>query len=271
MQCANCGNEQATGKFCGKCGAAMEATSQQVNTTNAPQNEYTVNTQQTVQPGEPNVHVEKVKETSKQYWSYYLRYLKNPTAILQSGHEFINGIISIVIFALLSSITVYTLVVQIFKATMGGFAELLLEDVNWFSTIASSFFFTLLSMAIVVVSMFLITKFFGPDFSFKTIITHYGALLNGAIVVLVAGLLLILVKAFVFASILIIAASAIATLVVPLYLMGRYLTQRATTIDPFYSYILYIVVFSILTAIVGGIIMDSTIGELINEISLDSL
>jgi hypothetical protein len=59
-------------------------------------------------PTEPNIHVEKVKETSKQYWTYFLQYLKRPSLIFDhASSNFVNAIISFLVFALLITLSLH--------------------------------------------------------------------------------------------------------------------------------------------------------------------
>ena len=104
-KCISCGNEQDTGKFCGKCGGEVVVSvngnvesSAELSTVSIAGNVNVQHSTNTV----PNEHVEKVKEHSKMFWNYFVRYIKRPYESFVTGtSEFINALISILIFCYL--------------------------------------------------------------------------------------------------------------------------------------------------------------------------
>src|SRR5690606_36924088 len=118
MKCPNCQHEQDTGKFCGKCGTAMIVNNGGVAANTAPPAQdstaqFTAATPGTAAPvyqapAEPNQHVEEVKATSKQYWSYFLQYIKKPGSIVERPDgQMVNALITLGIFALIFSMAIY--------------------------------------------------------------------------------------------------------------------------------------------------------------------
>src|SRR5699024_12232514 len=77
------------------------------------------NEQQHVQ--KENETVEQMKKTSKEFWSYFTYYLKQPSHIFtKRENEFTNGILNIVVMLVLFSLSVYFLLKNFMSATMYG-------------------------------------------------------------------------------------------------------------------------------------------------------
>lgn len=283
MICESCGNEQTSGKFCGKCGTMLtnktppEQTSE--NIVEAPAQEASAEAAaahaiagQPQHPTEPNVHVEKVKETSKAFLNYFLHYLKHPSHIFQNQQqEFANGLISIALFAVIVGITFYnageTFLKLLFEDAFLG-SDYILEAAkpSFMTVFPKVVIFILLSMAVVVFSLFVINRFFGPGYSFKEIVTVYGTHLIPFIIVLIFSFLLLLLKSYTVGNILLIIGISYPISTMPLYIIGRYLSKRATGIDPLYSFFSYIILVTVLTGIIIAIVADSVMGNLLDTI-----
>src|SRR5699024_9369346 len=151
-KCSQCGFEQEDGNFCGKCGHPLdgEVGSQPVNRqteeddvqvsdeSSAQEEEAatmaegdgfsqprTETTSQKVESNEQqhvqkeNETVEQMKKTSKEFWSYFTYYLKQPSHIItKRENEFTNGILNIVVMLVLFSLSVYFLLKNFMSATM---------------------------------------------------------------------------------------------------------------------------------------------------------
>ena len=261
MICVNCGHQQETGNFCGKCGAKLNETSGQTNesivdiesaATNPQPNQQTA---PPVEPAEPNVYVENVKEKSKLYFQYFMQYLKNPAHVYKRGEaEFPNGLTSIIILGVLLGLSFFTLI------NNGGF-----YDPSFFSVFGGILFFSFVSMGLVIVALLLINNFFGPQHSFKSIVSLYGGHLSPILLIAAASLLLMLLKSYTFGSLALVIIFMFLISLLPLYLISVLLTKKSSGLDPFYGYVLYIVTFSILFGIFTVILADSTIGGFIDE------
>ncbi|MCG7313974.1 zinc ribbon domain-containing protein [Priestia flexa] len=117
MQCLNCGHHNDGGKFCVKCGKKLEAVAAQqaaagvegVPTQQPAQQQPIPNYSQQQVPQQPNQHVENAKKISKLYIGYFMQGLKNPTATAQGvrGEQFINGLITMILFAISIPLTVF--------------------------------------------------------------------------------------------------------------------------------------------------------------------
>ncbi|OAH54483.1 hypothetical protein AWH48_07750 [Domibacillus aminovorans] len=260
MKCNQCGHEQASGNFCGNCGTSMEVTAadQPIAAETTPANEL-------VHREEPNMHVEKVKNRSRQYWDYFVQYIKKPSLVFGHGErEFINGLISMAILAILIGLTGYTMT-RNFTESMG---ELLGSDYytgpSFSSILSSGVIFTALFTACALFVLFLINRFFGSGHSLKEITGVYGVHLLPSITLMAISLLLVLLKAYVYSSVLMSLSLSIALFVMPLYLISALLTKKANVIDPLYSYFLSIIFSVILFAILVGILADSAMGEMLH-------
>lgn len=274
MKCPNCHHEQDTGKFCGKCGAVLtahngETVEHAAHTTSAFTN--TANTDASVYqaPNEPNQHVEKVKATSKQYWSYYLQYIKNPGSIVENtANQFVNALITLAVFALIFSLAVYknlSLVIQPFGGMGSIFGSSDSYMPSFFSVLLSSIFSLGLIFVLSAGCIYLVNKFAGPDESFKNIITSFGTLMVPAVALVLAAYLLLLIESMVFGNVLLLISLSLCISVMPLYLITVLLKKSVKAFDSFYAYLSYIVLFSISFSILMSVFFDSTIGRYINE------
>ena len=291
-KCNECGNEQETGKFCGKCGVKFEEEIAKVSTPNVgsiPTANSKVEVTATatsgagfqqqatnvppVTPAQPNEHVEKVKDQSKQFWNYFTKYIKNPSEIFATGdRDFVNALISIFVFAFILGITVYVSISSFARRAMGGLGELgglFMEEYQgppFFTIFASVFVFTLVSIALVVVSLLIISKLFGPADSWKETLSYYGTFILISSVLAIIGLLLIIIKSFVFGNVIVILSYLLMLIVIPMFIISKLLVSKSKSVDKFYGYLLYIVLFAIIFSIYITIIADSTIGQVIDQL-----
>lgn len=292
-RCVTCGNEQETGKFCGKCGTKLEEGIAAVSTsdigpisTEVPEVEVytTVKSDPVIQAqainlppvttAQPNEHLEKVKDQSKKFWNYFKKYIKNPSEIFATGdREFVNAVISIFVFASILSITVYVSISSFARRAMGGLGELgdlFMDEYKgppFFSIFASVFIFTIVSTALVVVALLIISKLFGPANSWKETISHYGTFTLSSSILTIIGLLLIIMKSFVFGNIIVLLSYLLMLLIIPTFIISKLLISKSKTVDKFYGYLLYIILFAIIYGIYITIIADSTIGQVIDQLS----
>ena len=291
-KCIACGNEQETGKFCGKCGTKFEEGVASISTsdlgpisTEIPEVEvYDTATPEPVIRAQarsvppvtltqPNEHVEKVKDQSKKFWNYFKKYTKNPSEIFATGdREFVNALISILVFAFILSVTVYVSISSFARSAMGGLGELgdlFMEEYKgppFFTIFASVFMFTLVSAGLVVVSLLIINKLFGPANSWRETVSHYGTFIFTSSALAIIGLLLIIIKSFVFGNIIVILSYLMMLIGIPTFIIGRLLISTSKSVDKFYGYLLYIVLFAIIYSIYITIIADSTIGQVIDQL-----
>ncbi|NYF23579.1 YIP1 family protein [Sporosarcina sp. JAI121] len=254
MNCVNCGHSQQIGKFCGKCGTPFAPIN---NGTEMPEKAATAPNITHAQQAsvEPNIHVEKIKGQTKIYGNYFMQHLKRPSHAFNRSHEgFQNGLISVILLGVF------------FALTVSAFSSGLLSGngSNFISVFSSTIFSIVIMMGLPIVSLFIINKLFGPQFSFKSIISIYGAHLSPLIIGAGAAFLLVLLKSFIVGNIILVVVLLFAIFILPLYVISALLTKKSTnTLDPLYGFTLYLVSFAILLIISITILADSALGEFI--------
>lgn len=264
MNCVNCGHSQEIGKFCGKCGTPFAPINNDTPTTLNIAGEGHVSpapnmaqAQQMHQqaPVEPNIHVEKIKAQSKMYGSYFMQHLKRPShSFNQSQEGFVNGLISVILLGVFFALTASA----VSSGLLSGYGP------GFISVFSSTIISIVIVMGLPIVTLFIINKFFGPQFSFKSIISIYGAHLSPLIIGAGAAFLLVLLKSFVFGNVILAIVLLFAIFILPLYVISALLTKATTkTLDPLYGFTLYLVLFAILLIIFITILADSALGEVI--------
>ena len=194
LECPSCNHQQGTGKFCGVCGTAMQSqqaadnsNQQSTREEEAPQaNTQQVNVQiesETTAKSDPAVATiegnaqptaDTIKEGLNHYWSYFLSLLKNPARAFQSSEkQFTNSLITIGLFALFFSLSIYFLGNSLYKTFGGGWIG---ESLPFFSIVSRLFFFALILIVLTFGSALAMTKLAKNQDSFKKIITEYGSI-----------------------------------------------------------------------------------------------
>lgn len=302
-KCTQCGFEQEDGKFCGKCGSPLaevppkqpnEAEKAEEGVPDNQTNEEVYQQPKTHSPeqeaeiaatmaqgdeagaGRPsgetppqgtkaeNDTVERVKETSKEFWSYFIYYLKQPSHIFKKHKtEFVNGLINIIAMLILLSLSSYFLTKNFMMAASYGYVT----GVPFFSIFGNTLFFGALFIVLIVAILFAINKLFGPGYSFKEILSIYGGHLSLATVLAASAFILLLVKANLIGMILIALVLGLAITSAPIYLISSLLTQKSKSLDPYYGYLIYTVAVGIGVFILFTILADSAIGGLLDDLS----
>ena len=240
MICINCGQKQKTGNFCGRCGA-------QFSDTHLPDNKAI----------QPNPHIENIKGKSKLYVNYYLQYLKNPSNIYHKGEdEFLNATISIVLLAVLIGLS---------YITIASSHPVDIHATSFISIFGNIFIFSIVSIVLVLLTLTLINHFFGPQHSYKIIVSLYGGHLQPVILIGLISLLSLLLKFLSFGSIILVILFSFAIFGLPLYLISLLLTNKSSSVDPLYGFIIYLVTISILFAVFLTALADSPVSNYINE------
>ena len=274
MKCTKCNHEQDSGKFCGSCGNALIATNfegpESVIPEMVTQTPYPspVQTQTYQAPAEPNVHVEKVKETSKQYWTYFLQYLKKPSSIFdQPSSNFVHAFISIILFALILTLSLHKNI-SLVASPLEEFSSFIGQE-SVMPSFISILFSTLLTVAVLIllgmVSVFLISKFFGNNVSFKDVFTLIGTLLIPFIVIGLVAYILLLIGSLFFGNVLLVVSFLLSIYVMPLFVVSKLLAKTSRSLDSFYAYLAYIVLFLIGFSIIATVLVDSTIGNYLSD------
>ncbi|TWT27749.1 hypothetical protein [Planomicrobium sp. CPCC 101110] len=277
MKCEKCNHEQTTGKFCGKCGNALVA---QTSTNTGPTFQQVSTAQPVISapsaaptyqaPTDPNLHVEKVKETSKQYWAYFLEHLKRPSTILERyDMNFINALITFAIFALVTALSINDMIGYLI-APVDEFSEMFVEE-SLKPSFVKILLYVVVALGVVfalsIGSLFAVSKFFGPQTHFKPLATMFGTYLIPSILVVFAAYLLLLIDSRGIGSTLFTLGLLFSIFVMPLFLITTLINQKSQQIDSFYAFIAYIVLFAIGLSIILSVFVDATLSDLISQIN----
>ena len=247
MICINCGQKQPTGNFCGRCGTQFSDT--QFTDLGGPTNETIT----------PNPHLENIKGQTKLYLNHFTQHLKTPSYIYHKGEEeFRNTTISVIILSILIGLSYFTIVSSNYIG---------IYSTSFFSIFSSILIFSIASTGLVLITMALINHFFGPQHSFKIIVSLYGGHLPPVIVLGLISLLSMILKFFTFGSILLLIIFFFAVFILPLYLISLLLTHKSSSVDPLYGFIIYLITFSILYAVFLTTLADSSISNNLNDFS----
>jgi len=277
MTCTSCGHQQGTGKFCGKCGAKLIEENihpEVAATVSAPvHSAATVNIP--VQQSQPNEHLEKVKQQSKMYWSFFMTNLKNPSDIFQNySGKMVNALITLILFVGFFALGIYrtydVLIADAFNS-FNSFSQTLTGEEVSGPSFFGMFFALLIAFAlvslVVTLSLFLVNLFFGPKKSFMDIFTIFGTHLVPVLALTVLAYMLLLMKSFTIGNILLTLALGVAFFLIPLFIISSLLSEKSHTISRFYGFITYVVLFSIVFTFISTVIIDSVIGDYIEMIS----
>ncbi|HWL27099.1 MAG TPA: DUF6574 domain-containing protein [Ureibacillus sp.] len=211
-------------------------------------------------PSQPNVHVERVKDQSKMFFSYFVNYLKQPSSIFGTGErQFTNGLIGIIAYALIIGLTLFVYANGIF----GGF--FVDAGTIFFNVFGGSAIFIAAIFAVIVLSLFIVAKGFGPQTSWKEIVSLLGTLSIPSIVLSILSFFFILIKSYDFGNWLLIVSILLIISAIPLYIITRLLTIKSKSLDSFYAYLVYIVIFSILFYLLINVVWNNTAGRFMDS------
>lgn len=177
LVCQKCNSQQDSGKFCGVCGGTLElgdnvddnkthepkeniGTKQQAATVATPQSQTSQST-------------ESFKKGVSEYGNYFLNLLKNPTEALHTNDsQFLHGLISLILFAIASSLSLYFLANSMMKSMMGGIIETSIP----FSVNFRLVFMAVILLAIAFTSALIMVKATKNQETVKTLLTQFGSL-----------------------------------------------------------------------------------------------
>lgn len=200
------------------------------------------------------------------YWIYIKTYIKRPSAIFKTREkEFINGIINILITIFMGSLSFFMLINGFAKSLYSQDQGTIDTGLSFLSIFGNAFIFTLISVALIIGILFGINMLFGTEWSFKSIVSIYGAHMTPVIIFTIATFLLILLKSYTYGSFFILIYIALLVTAIPVYLISSLLSKVEKPVDPFFGYFIYLIAVAIIFAIFAGIVIDSTFGELIDE------
>lgn len=182
---------------------------------------------------QPNPMLEQFKGTVEDYGRYFLKYAKNPSAVFRNPQEeFFNGLTTFLLLVFVAGISYFSL-----EPAGETFVPFLGQTLLYFVVHA----------AIIIISLYTVSRFFGPELSIKKFIAIYGTHLIPAAVIGVLALLLIQLDFAAYGIVLLALSATYYTLfILPLYLIVKLLSTRTSLIDPLYAYLSYIAMAGIL-------------------------
>lgn len=252
MKCPNCQQENEAGRFCVHCGSSLE---QSRNDEVSAVLEKEMNTPyvqpQIVQPiaqnngQQPNAYLQNAKHISQSYFSYFSEILKKPYAMAkQVGTEqLLNGIISIILYALILPLVTYLFIKMNNLDTyiISPFLNIVIRPMIGyavFAVLVGTFTYAALKLNKVTVS-------------YKEIISKLGAWLVPFTAILVIAGLLALLKFEIFILFLIIGFFGLI-FTVPVFLILNYKQDNTVGgLDTIYSILLTYAATFILLRIMG--------------------
>jgi len=256
LHCINCGHKQSEGKFCATCGIALG--------TEVIEAQQTMSRTATNSDIKSNETIALVKVVTKAYWVYFINYLKRPSDALEQGEkEFVNGIVTIVIQAILIGLSMFTLLngVPIF---LYGFPY----AASFVDVVGKSLLFGFGSTAISIGSLFITINYLGPYQSLKNIAGIYGTLLIPSTFLILIALISLLLQAYAVGNLLLSFALLIAFLFVPLYILIKILSKELTAVDPLYCVAVYVVIVGIAFSILFILLGDYATGSMMSRLVL---
>lgn len=200
LTCQKCNSTQETGKFCGVCGGKLESAAGTTHESIQPQQptQTATNQQQAAtttagqQQGQQTT--ETIKNNLSQYGTYFLMLLKNPTKAFNTneGH-FLNGLISLFLYAITLSLSLYFLVNSLYQSTFGDFSAFGgPSSIPFFGMNIRLVFASAVLLTISFASALVMIKAIKSESSAKVLVTQYGGLaipfLGLNIVAMLAGL-----------------------------------------------------------------------------------
>ncbi|SER71397.1 hypothetical protein [Psychrobacillus sp. OK032] len=209
-----------------------------------------------VQQAEPNIRIEKIKEKSKVYRTYFVQQFKNPSRAFEQGEkDFSNGLISILLFAIVYTVSLYLVVNRNYFG----------ESLGFFPFFFQIMLLVFLLFGIAVFALFIPNNFFGSPNSLKTIISFYGGQLSPVVVSVGVAFLLMVIQSFTYGQLVLVVSFVFGLFVLPLYLVSFLATKKVPGLDPLYGFILYILVFVLLFLILLTILAGTMLGTYLDR------
>ncbi|WP_010289175.1 DUF6574 domain-containing protein [Kurthia massiliensis] len=253
MICTQCGHEQVSGNFCGKCGTPVQAQRRNVA---SPEPRRT-----------QNATVEQLKLHGGNYFEYFMQMLKQPSKRSDPRH-FGFAVATSIISVLLLTIVLFMFANQIALIMFSFYNDL----ADWFGESAATetvglTFMEFLKMSIGIALFYaisigivlLLAQKLGTLPSFHEGILRIGAYNNIMNVVLIAALIFMLLKAVKVSLVLYGVSFFFITFAIPIYVAAKYY-EGSKKIDPYIGYAITIVslliFYGILSMVTSNILED---------------
>ncbi|KKO52578.1 zinc ribbon domain-containing protein [Paenibacillus sp. DMB20] len=238
-----------------RAGQEASAGSQQAHytTASAPQAHTSGHTGQGTP--QPNPYLESAKQNSKIYFNYFVKGLKNPLGVAQrtGSEQFLNGIISIVLFVLILPLMTYLSIGSARSYMNSPFVDLVIKPVFWLAVF----------MLLVAVYTFGAVKLStNPSADFREIIARYGTLLIPLIVIVFVGFLFIMMGSGIGVALMSIGMIG-AIFTAPAVITMGYKRENVRGLDTLYAILLIYAAVFITMMVIGD-----SIGSLLKPTSL---
>ncbi|UOQ94488.1 hypothetical protein MUO14_05915 [Halobacillus shinanisalinarum] len=184
MICTNCNHEQESGKYCGVCGAEISTEQQAHRSEDLAQRQQ--EQQQQAQAAETiaqSDNMAKAKHASRQFGKHALQLLKRPSGAFSSTeNQFVSGLITMAIYIIAFTLSLYFLANKLYQLTIGGFSSFMGEpnvqqSLPFFKMASPIFLFVLLFIAAATITMIAAIKMMNINLSFQKVIAQYGGLI----------------------------------------------------------------------------------------------
>lgn len=262
--CPTCKHTQEDGYFCGKCGTSLSDHTGQttVTETAATQQQAVYRESDPIRPqAEPeqsNEQIEKLKNESKQFFSFLLQQLKSPSHHFdQVETSMKNSLISILLYILLTALAIFSIIRSLFGGGYEYFGPSLVQVVFYLTL------FSLLVLAVNLTAIFVTTKLFSENHSFGEVTRKVGGYYALPIACSLGSILLALIHSYTLSGIVLYIGAILAFGTVPTFVMMKLLARKSKSVDGFYAFLFYIGFTAVIGFILGLLIMDSAIGELL--------
>lgn len=268
MACTNCGNEQANGQYCWRCGTRLVVAANGFQDHAQAQNGQTIS--EAAVEVESNVHLENVQKRTKEYWTYFVQHVKQPSiSLTKKDDEFRNGFISLLLYAAICGFSFYTALKGVSFETVAGLTSLI-DNVGGGTSFTSVFLnvvgFVAVCIAIVSFGLFIIGSNFGPAYPFKQTLALYSAHSLPAIIIGLAALIFLLMQSYWYGLFLLIISLLYVLILSPSYVISVLLSKKPKGIDPLYGYTAYTVLVIILFGILFKLLGDSAVLSYFSEL-----
>ena len=272
LTCSNCGTKQNSGKFCEECGGPLEMEQTAVTAdTTVPVNPPSEGAQQSAATSTSAVNaeqgtkqtqetVEAIKGGLSNYWSYLLELVKNPTTAFQTGtNNFVNGLVTLILFAVTYSLSLYWLANSFFKNTFGGFME---ESLPFFEINSRLVIGIIIILAITLGSVFAITKLAKHTDGFKTILAQFGSLVAPLLALNLIAIIGGLSSSVALTMIPLVISNILAFAIIPVLYVYEKSSQVNNKGQKVYHSFLVLIMITVITYILGNSILSNTFEEL---------
>ncbi|WP_462410834.1 zinc ribbon domain-containing protein [Neobacillus sp. Marseille-QA0830] len=272
MICPNCNHENQGGKFCENCGTNLTTASQTAaatDTINRVETPYYQNPQahhngaQPAQPAAANQYIETTKKISKLYFGYAMEVLKRPfsTSQFYGGEQFVNGIITMCLYALFTPLVLYFGLKGILEelgSFGGGLFDSAVESITppFGDAVVKPFFGYLVFIFLVSAFTFGAIKLGKVQAGYKEVIARFGSFLLPITALLLVALLLSLLKMKFSFFILLFAIFGSIT-VVPALVIASFKRNTTEGLDVIYGTLLTYLATFITIYIMANILFES--------------